>query len=134
MSAKDSILTRVFTQSMLKDLMYEQSSISLLDKIVKRYEISFDGEALDGCIGNENDIVSVKLRQYIIWPQALICKAHGLPLAKAGAKGILPVAVQSKQRLHRALAADIGIKYLIDDKTDVFKIIPAIGKGLIYCR
>ena len=54
MSVKDSILTRVFTQSMLKDLMYEQSSISLLDKIVKRYEISFDGE-----VKNENVISEI---------------------------------------------------------------------------
>lgn len=53
-SAKDSILTRVFTQSVLKDLMYEQSSISLLDKIVKRYEISFDGE-----VKNENVISEI---------------------------------------------------------------------------
>ena len=54
MSAKDSILTRVFTQNMLKDLMYEQCSISLLDKIVKRYEISFDGE-----VKNENVISEI---------------------------------------------------------------------------
>ncbi len=53
-SAKDSILTRVFTQNMLRDLMYEQNNISLLEKIVKRYEISFDGE-----VKNENIISEI---------------------------------------------------------------------------
>lgn len=54
MSAKDSILTRVFTQNMLRDLMCEQNNISLLEKIVKRYEISFDGE-----VKNENVISEI---------------------------------------------------------------------------
>ena len=54
MSAKDSILTRVFTQNTLRDLMCEQNNISLLEKIVKRYEISFEGE-----VKNENVISEI---------------------------------------------------------------------------
>ena len=54
MSTNNSILTRVFTQNMLRDLMYFQVDAPILSNIVKRYEIKYDGESK-----NEN-IIGVK--------------------------------------------------------------------------
>lgn len=54
MSTNNSILTRVFTQNMLRDLMYFQVDAPILSNIVKRYEIKYDGESK-----NENIISEI---------------------------------------------------------------------------
>ena len=54
MSANNSILTRVFTQNMLKELICDYSNTRILSSIVKRYEIKYDGESK-----NENIISEI---------------------------------------------------------------------------
>lgn len=45
MSSNNSILTRVFTQNMLKELIEQQRDVTLISKVVKRYELSYNGES-----------------------------------------------------------------------------------------
>lgn len=54
MSSNNSILTRVFTQNMLKDLIEQQRDVTLISKVVKRYELSYNGESK-----NENVISEI---------------------------------------------------------------------------
>ena len=58
MNTNNSILTRVFTQNMLKDLMYDYSDTPILSNIVKRYEINYDGET-------KNERIISEIYQYI---------------------------------------------------------------------
>lgn len=44
-SSNNSILTRVFTQNMLKELIEQQRDVTLISKVVKRYELSYNGES-----------------------------------------------------------------------------------------
>lgn len=53
-SSNNSILTRVFTQNMLKDLIEQQRDVTLISKVVKRYELSYNGESK-----NENVISEI---------------------------------------------------------------------------
>lgn len=54
MSSNNSILTRVFTQNMLKELIEQQRDVTLISKVVKRYELSYNGESK-----NENVISEI---------------------------------------------------------------------------
>ncbi len=54
MSSNNSILTRVFTQNMLKELIEQQRDVTLISKVVKRYELSYNGESK-----NENIISEI---------------------------------------------------------------------------
>lgn len=45
MSTNNSILSRMFTQNMLKSLMYEHNDAPVLSNIVKRYEIKYDDDS-----------------------------------------------------------------------------------------
>jgi len=54
LSVNDLILNRVFTQNVLRSLMYEQNNTSVLSAIVRRYEIAFNGE-----VKNENVISEI---------------------------------------------------------------------------
>lgn len=58
MNTNNSILTRVFTQNMLKELMYDYSDTHILSNIVKRYEINYDGEV-------KNERIISEIYQYI---------------------------------------------------------------------
>lgn len=58
MSTNNSILTRVFTQNMIRDLMHGYSDAPILSKIVKRYEIKCDGET-------KNENVISEIYQYL---------------------------------------------------------------------
>lgn len=58
MDTNNSILTRVFTQNMLKELMYDYSDTPILSNIVKRYEIKYDGET-------KNESIISEIYQYI---------------------------------------------------------------------
>lgn len=58
MNTNNSILTRVFTQNMLKELMYDYSDTPILSNIVKRYEINYDGET-------KNERIISEIYQYI---------------------------------------------------------------------
>ncbi len=58
MSANNSILTRVFTQNMLRDLMYKHNTAPILSNIVKRYEIKYDGET-------KNENIISEIYQYL---------------------------------------------------------------------
>jgi hypothetical protein len=56
MSADNSILSHVFTQNMLRNLIDDHNDIHLFEKIVRRYEISFSN---DENIKNENVISEI---------------------------------------------------------------------------
>lgn len=58
MNTNNSILTRVFTQNMLKELMYDYSDTPILSNIVKRYELKYDGET-------KNESILSEIYQYI---------------------------------------------------------------------
>ena len=58
MNTNNSILTRVFTQNMLKELMSDYSDTPILSNIVKRYELKYEGET-------KNEKIISEIYQYI---------------------------------------------------------------------
>ena len=58
MGANNSVLTRVFTQNMLRDLMYDCNDAPLLSNIVKRYEIKYNGDS-------KNENIISEIYQYL---------------------------------------------------------------------
>lgn len=58
MSANNSILTRVFTQNMLRELMWNHSDSPILSNIVKRYEIKYNQDS-------KNENIISEIYQYL---------------------------------------------------------------------
>lgn len=58
MGANNSVLTRVFTQNMLRDLMYDCNDAPILSNIVKRYEIKYNGDS-------KNENIISEIYQYL---------------------------------------------------------------------
>ena len=103
MNANNSILTRIFTQNTLRNLMYENSDSSVLYNIVKRYEIKYsDDSKIENVISEIYHYLGCSYRNEYFYKNTLLNKliisAHRLntttaltevPIAKSKADFIM---------------------------------------------